>query len=936
MKVNKYVIMGLTASMLLSGCSKSVNESVSATPVVEENVDVSVTEEATKEVETVSSSLLYSNNNVTLASLKEKYNVDNDSLGYSPLYNVDEEAKFTFHFNSLVDPFHAVTVHTDRACGVNSMIYTMNMAYFTEDGGIDVIVDRFYTPTLNVKDRLDYQEDLKTWGHAGKYYISINYDMNASIPTKLDEPIIIPFTLKNDVEIPSLNYEVSRDGDFVLTWNEVEGVDGYRIYESFRYGDDLNDTSLNRECAYQGLNLYLLAELGSDVTSLNLNEYLEGSNELDGYCFSQNSFILKDYYITAVKDGKESNFGIEVKSYLYENQLPYKVNTLLLNTDGRGNYTELPDTYPVEMVDGSIVYMPVNFKLKNDDYANIGEVSYEYEVVGTRLTGCIDYSLPESGEYLEEKKSATNFDSMLYKSQIDLNLLADTSFPVINDGKETKTDLTKLKTYNPNSRVIYDNDAVYERTDLEVARLITNGIYTHDPFSIYVVDYSDRQNDLKEREKQLGDIFSVDGEIDTTSVESESVDSNEDDRWWETMESNENTVDSNENLEIDADELINEITSDNVIDKKIEVDNEKKNELDSIEIATHTDYYIYADSLEEEYLALSLINQEERIRIDFLPNLMDGEILLDTLLKVYYQNPYFLGFKSIDLQEDSDGKIYVVPEYKYSKEEATKMQREIYNEAIKVLSEIIKPNMTDEEKLNAIWLYLEENTEYNYEALEIAEKNNYTNIPSDYDYVFNTYGILVKKLGVCQSYAYTLSLLANMCDIDCIMLTGYSTNVPHAWNAVILGNKYYWMDATANYNATYIPYYLYRSSSDFAESLAYNLDDGFLLNDDIKDVYNEQDTYDWYYVNNQVAGDDDSLVKTISDGWLSSDKLTFAVRLEGDYEPELTSELATDVAKSLYELGISKEDIMKFGWLVSGDYLIIAKDLDEFIATVNK
>lgn len=931
MKLKKCMVLSLTASMLLSACNSSnaVNESVVETTIAveESELNTELTDEE-KEIEITSSTVLFENNKVTFSSLKEKYNLNNEDLGYSPLYNVDEEAKFTFHFNSLVDPFQAVTVHTDRECGVNSMVYTMNMAYFTEDGGIDVIVDRYYTPTLNVKDRLDYDENLNTWGHAGKYYLSINYDMNADVPTKLEEPIVIPFTLKNDVEIPILNYEVSRDGDFILTWNEVEGVDGYRIYHSYRSDEDLKDTGLNRERGYIGVNLYLLKEVEAGVNKVNLSDILSGDTYSDDdYCYNQNNFNLEDYYITAVKDGKESNFGIEVKSYLYGSQLPYSCEVSI----GQ-DFDELPETFPVKMKDNSILEMPVNFTLESDKYANIGEVTYKYEVLGTKLTGYIDYKVPESGEYPKEKKSTTKFDSMLYESKIDLSLLSDTSFPVINDGKETESDLTKLKTYNSNSRVVYNNDALYERTDLEAARIVTNGIYTRDPFSINVVDYSDRQNDLKEREKQLGDIFSADENVDINESESKESEE-EDDRWWETMESSESLEESEPDSDIDED-VNNEITADNVIEKRIETDNDKKNDLDDIEISINEDYFVYADSIEEEYLALNLINQEERIRIDFLPNLMDGEVLLDTILKVYYQNPYFLGFKSLDLEEDSDGSIYVVPDYNYSKEEASKMQHEIYFEAINILNEIIKPNMTDDEKLNAIWLYLEENTKYNYEVLDIAKQNNYQDVPEEYDYVFNTYGILVKKLGVCQSYAYTLSLLLNMCDIDCIMLTGYSTNVPHAWNALLLNNEYYWMDATANYNSTYIPYFLYRSSSDFAESLAYNLDDGFLLNADIVDVYNEEDTYDWYYVNNQVAGDDDALIKAIVDGWQHSDKLTFAVRLEGDYQPELTDDLGMEVAKSLYDIGISEEEIMKFGWVISGDYLIIAKNLDEFLIMI--
>ena len=61
-----------------------------------------------------------------------------------------------------------------------------------------------------------------------------------------------------------------------------------------------------------------------------------------------------------------------------------------------------------------------------------------------------------------------------------------------------------------------------------------------------------------------------------------------------------------------------------------------------------------------------------------------------------------------------------------------------------------------------------------------------------YEYAFNTYGILVKKVGVCQSYAYAYKLLCNLAGVECNVVTGYlDGNLPHAWNAVKIDDAWY-------------------------------------------------------------------------------------------------------------------------------------------------
>ena len=90
---------------------------------------------------------------------------------------------------------------------------------------------------------------------------------------------------------------------------------------------------------------------------------------------------------------------------------------------------------------------------------------------------------------------------------------------------------------------------------------------------------------------------------------------------------------------------------------------------------------------------------------------------------------------------------------------------------------------TDIEKELIIHDYLILNGEYDYE--------NYINdtIPEE---SYSAYGILVNKIGVCQSYAYAMKLLLREQDIPCDVVMGGG----HAWNIVHIDGENYYVDTT--------------------------------------------------------------------------------------------------------------------------------------------
>ena len=108
----------------------------------------------------------------------------------------------------------------------------------------------------------------------------------------------------------------------------------------------------------------------------------------------------------------------------------------------------------------------------------------------------------------------------------------------------------------------------------------------------------------------------------------------------------------------------------------------------------------------------------------------------------------------------------------------------VYDDAKKILNEIISNEMTDYEKVLSIFDYICVNTVYDTFSLDIEDPSS---VPAYYlDGVFLT----DKKQAVCDGFSKTFSLLTNMIGIDSIRVVGDASTGEsyggHAWNKVFL------------------------------------------------------------------------------------------------------------------------------------------------------
>lgn len=111
----------------------------------------------------------------------------------------------------------------------------------------------------------------------------------------------------------------------------------------------------------------------------------------------------------------------------------------------------------------------------------------------------------------------------------------------------------------------------------------------------------------------------------------------------------------------------------------------------------------------------------------------------------------------------------------------------VYNEAKKILNQIIGVNYNDYQKVEAIYDWLVLNVQYDHNALS-REVSYYW---YKYD-AFYMEGVFNNRKAVCDGIAKSFTLLCNIEGIPCVEVSGNS----HAWCKVKVNNAWYVADAT--------------------------------------------------------------------------------------------------------------------------------------------
>lgn len=751
----------------------------------------------------------------TLLELKKKYGSDTKKT-IMPLYNVEPDQSFTFHFKAdlsglftsigLDEKNQFVSVHTDIKAYDESRMKTLSSVKTAEDGSTIVTVE----PIIEAL-KLESNPAGSDWGSAPIYYLKISYDLETEEPTKLDEPVIIPFTVKSEIEAPTLQYQIT-EGRLKLVWEPVEGADYYNIYQ-IKQASDLsnwaNTPISGAETGYDGLYPFLQASVeGTEF----MDWFDDGSNGL-GYfgteiVFAQNMSVMGDYFITAVKGNNESlasNFVSSAKlGYLLPNEIANDNFKLVDNVD------QLPRTTKIKMIDRTEVDYNIIYHTDGIEPDFFGGATVPYSIQGTVLTGQTIVK-KITAEQLRELATIhqENTTSARIEPKNETDYVPSPDVPTI-------IDLTK------------DNSTAGERPDALTADTIIE---------------AQRDNTKKIVEE--------------------------------------------------ADQILVPLAPDQI--------------------------QVNADSALEEYLALHLLNGVTAISMEGFPEAQNFEVITDTLQKVVYQNPFIIGVNAWGYDYSS---LTLFVRYNDTPEDIHAKQEEIIAAASRIINEIIETGMSDEQKREAIYRYLADNTAYDHEALKAAESNNFQgNIDEKFNDSFTTYGIMVNKVGVCMSYAYSYKLLSDLANIESIVVTGVANGVPHAWNKVKINNEWLHVDVTNNDSDNSLGFrLLYNSNDDSAVAINSILTDEYWIDTELSNFYGTDNSQDYYVVNGLEAGSIEEYAAILS-RQLADGQTVIVIRFTGPIDQD---SLYHAIARSLQEHAPDKLDTA--GFTSMGNYIIVITD----------
>lgn len=119
--------------------------------------------------------------------------------------------------------------------------------------------------------------------------------------------------------------------------------------------------------------------------------------------------------------------------------------------------------------------------------------------------------------------------------------------------------------------------------------------------------------------------------------------------------------------------------------------------------------------------------------------------------------------------------------------------RTLYQKALDIIDSIIGEDMTDAEKITAIFDYLALNVSYDHDLAELAAIS-----PADF-YSHPGYlleGVFNNNKAVCDGISKAFLVLCGIEGIDCQHVIGTVDNNGHAWNKVRIDGVYYVVDCT--------------------------------------------------------------------------------------------------------------------------------------------
>ncbi|MCH5262434.1 MAG: transglutaminase domain-containing protein [Lachnospiraceae bacterium] len=322
------------------------------------------------------------------------------------------------------------------------------------------------------------------------------------------------------------------------------------------------------------------------------------------------------------------------------------------------------------------------------------------------------------------------------------------------------------------------------------------------------------------------------------------------------------------------------------------------------EVRQMEDIEIFANSALGEYLAANMLAGVEVIDLSEFPEAKDASLVEDVLMEAFYQNPMILGLRGYQLNRK---RMLLRVAYDDDSKTQARKQKEIQEKLEEVISQIVKPGMTDEEIELAINQYLCDTISYDEDALANAEENNFLYVDDSFNDSFTAYGALINGKCVCSGYAAAFKLLSDAAGLESIVVTGIlDGGLAHAWNKVKLDGDWQIVDATNN-DMEYIPNALLNLPNFAGERIL--VEDKTYMTDKLLDNYKgESESCEYYHITDRYFPAEEAAEQLAKDLQESGQAI-----LRTDYD--LDDERFYEITDAVYAIMGDDVDLYGFYWL---------------------
>lgn len=183
------------------------------------------------------------------------------------------------------------------------------------------------------------------------------------------------------------------------------------------------------------------------------------------------------------------------------------------------------------------------------------------------------------------------------------------------------------------------------------------------------------------------------------------------------------------------------------------------------------------------------------------------------------ESPYTFILSSYQITADHKGMTF---EYAYSAEECEQMLNSIDQEYLTLINETITADMTDLEKVLAIYKYFAQRISYDYDWVEALNM-------SDDKYLFPDiviYQALQSNKGVCHTYTYLCQFAFQQLDIECERASAgmQDSDSSHMWPVIWLDGVAFHIDPTWDdtYTGVSLRYFGLTDEENVDRGLAYD------------------------------------------------------------------------------------------------------------------